>query len=161
MLDRDNLLRARTQASAIRISRELIQRMSTLTNDEVVFLTTAPSPDRKHLMWAAFCRRYDLVAEFAEEVLRDHFLLGDMTVMAEDFERFWAGKALWHEELESVRPSTRRKLRTNLFLAMRQAGLLSEAGEIEMPLLSPPVRQFLTARSPNDIRFFPVRGGEA
>jgi hypothetical protein len=153
-LDQDNLLHARTQASAVRTARELVQRMETLTDEEVEHLASAPSPDRKMLMWAAFCRRYALVAEFAEEVLRDKYLIGVATVMAEDFERFWAGKALWHDELEAIKDSTRAKLRTNLFLAMRQAGMLTEEGLIVPPLLSPDVARF----TQGEVRFFPVGG---
>jgi hypothetical protein len=157
-LDRDNSLHARTWASAVRINRELIQRMETLTDDEVEYLGSAPGPDRKVLMWAAFCRRYALVAEFAEEVLRDKHLVGAVTLAAEDFDRFWAGKALWHEELEGLKDSTRTKLRTNLFLALRQAALLTEEGLIVPPLLTAEVTRFLEARTPSEVRFFPVGG---
>lgn len=153
-----NLLHARTRATAVRVARELVQRMTTLSDDELVFLATALAPDRGHLMWAAACRRYTLVADFAQEVLRDRYLVGAATVTPVEFERFWEEKALWHGELEEVRPSTRSKIRTNLFLAMRQAGFLAEDGEIVSPLLSPGVRAFLEERIPSDLRFFPVRG---
>jgi hypothetical protein len=157
-LDKDNLLHARTRASAVRTGRELVQRLGTLTGEEVKHLAKAPSPDRKHLMWAAFARRYEFVAEFAEEVLRDKFLLGVTTLTSEDFERFWVSKALWHDELEALKPSTRVKLRTNLFLALRQAGFLTEGSLIVSPLLSREVTAFLQDRRPSDIRFFPVGG---
>jgi len=157
-LEKDNLLHARTQASAVRTARELVQRVACLSDDEVEYLVAAPSPDRKHLMWAAFCRRYDLVAEFAEEALRDRFLLGDLHLVPDDFERFWAGKALWHPELDAVAASTRTKLRTNLFLALRQSGMLTTAGLIVPPLLSDVLVKLLQARTPSDIRFFPAGG---
>jgi hypothetical protein len=107
-------------------------------------------------MWAAFCRRYALVAEFAEEVLREKYLLGAKTLLPEDFERFVASKALWHEELTELKPSTLRKLRTNLYLAMRQVGFLMDDGEIVPALLSHQVAAFLTRRTPSDLRFFPA-----
>jgi hypothetical protein len=157
-LDRGNLLHSRTRASAVRTSRELVQRMQTLTDAEVEYLASAPSTDRKLLLWVSACRRYEFVAEFAEEVLRDKYLLGVRSLATEDFERFWASKTLWHEELESLKPSTQRKLRTNLFLAMRQAGLLTEDGLIVSPLLSREVEVFLGKRTPSDVRFFPMGG---
>ena len=159
-LDEGNLLHSRTQSSASRTGRELVQRMSSLTDSEVRHMASATSPDRKHLMWAAFARRYKFVAGFAEEVLRDKFLLGAKSLDADDFERFWAGKALWHDELDGLAASTRRKLRTNLFLAMRQAGFLTEGGLVVSPLLSAEVVRFLKARTPSDIRFFPVGGAQ-
>jgi hypothetical protein len=107
-------------------------------------------------MWAAFCRRYALVAEFAEEALRDKYLLGDLTLVPDDFERFVSAKSLWHEELDALKPSTLKKLRTNLFLAMRQADLLTEENRIVPALLSAEVTKFFNARRPSDIRFFPT-----
>lgn len=155
----ENYLHARTRATAIRVARELIQRMTTFSDDELVFLATALAPDRGHLMWAATCRRYALVADFVQEALRDRRLVGVATVTPAEFERFWEDKALWHGELEEVKPSTRSKIRTNLFLAMRQAGFLAEDGGIVAPMLSHEVRAFLEEQTPSDLRFFPMRGG--
>ncbi|WP_139738458.1 BrxA family protein [Actinomyces wuliandei] len=76
----------------------------------------APGPDRLRLMWAAMCQHYMFVAEFAQEVLRDHYLLGVSRLVSADFERVWDSKALWHAELEETRPQlvTRAKLRTEI-----------------------------------------------
>ena len=158
-LDADNLLHARTRSTAVRLTRELIQRLSVLSDTEIAYLVTAPGPERLHLMWAAMCRHYAFVAEFAQDVVRDHFLLGVSQLVPADFERFWDSKALWHAELEETRPSTRNKLRTNLFLALRQSGMLADDATIISPLLSPEVSALLDARTPSDRRFFPVGGG--
>ena len=119
-LNADNLLHARTRSTAVRITRELIQRLSVLSDVEVTYLVNAPGPDRLHLMWAA----------------------------------------LWHAELEEARPSTRTKLRTNLFLALRQSGMLADDARLVSPLLSPEVLALLDTRTPSDRRFFPVGGGQ-
>lgn len=156
-LTEDNLLHARTRASAVRMVRELVQRLSTLSDAELAYLATALSPERGHLMWAAACRHYVIVADFAQEVLRDHYLRGIADVSAADFERFWEAKELWHSELESAKPSTRAKIRTNLFLAMRQAALITDDGGVTAPLLSREVRGLLGGHCPSDLRFFPVR----
>lgn len=156
-LAEDNLLHARTRATGVRLAREVVQRLSTLSNAELSYLATALSPDRRHLLWAAACRHYEIVADFAQEVLRDSYLRGIDALSAVDFERFWDAKTLWHSELEETKPSTRTKIRTNLFLAMRQAGLLEEEGDIVTPLISREVRMLLEQRAPSDLRFFPVR----
>lgn len=158
-LNADNLLHARTRSTAARLTRELIQRLSVLTDAEIAYLADAPGPDRLHLMWVALCRHYVFVAEFAQEVLRDHYLLGVSRLVPADFERFWDSKALWHAELEEARPATRTKLRTNLFLALRQSGMLADDATIVSPLLSPEVLDLLDGRTPSDRRFFPVGGG--
>ncbi|WP_182911317.1 DUF1819 family protein [Actinomyces sp. 2119] len=157
-LNAGNLLHARTRSTAVRLTRELIQRLSVLTDAEIAYLDTAPGPDRLHLMWVALCRHYLLVAEFAQEVVHDHYLLGVSRLVPADFERFWDSKAMWHAELEETRPATRTKLRTNLFLALRQSGMLADDATIVSPLLSPEVLDFLDARTPSDRRFFPVGG---
>ena len=158
-LNADNLLHARTRSTAVRLARELIQRLSVLSDVEIAYLVTAPGPDRLHLMWTAMCRHYVFVAEFAQDVMRDHYLLGVSQLVPADFERFWDSKALWHAELEEARPSTRTKLRTNLFLALRQSGMLADDATLVSPLLSPEVLALLDARTPSDRRFFPVGGG--
>ena len=71
----DNLLQARTAAAGFRLAREVAQRLAVLTDDEIELLVEATATERGHLLWAAACRRYDLIGEFAEEVVRERFLL--------------------------------------------------------------------------------------
>ena len=94
-----NLLQARTHRTGVRLVRETVQRLSALTDDEVELLIEATASERGHLMWAAACRRYELIGEFAEEVLRERFLLLASTLEYQDFDSFVRAKALWHEEL--------------------------------------------------------------
>ena len=71
----DNLLQARTYRTGVRLVRETVKRLSALTDDEIELLVEATASERGYLMWAAACRRYELIGEFAEEVLRERFLL--------------------------------------------------------------------------------------
>ena len=87
-------------------------------------------------MWAAACRRYELIGEFAEEVLRERFLLLAPTLGYEEFDGFVRAKALWHEELATLKESTLQKLRSNVFKMLHEAELLSEAGNIVPAVLS-------------------------
>jgi hypothetical protein len=75
VIEEDNLLQARTVASGRRFAREVMQRLAALTEDEIELLVDATATERAHLLWAAACRRYDLIGEFAEEVVRERFLL--------------------------------------------------------------------------------------
>ena len=115
--------------------------------------------ERGHLLWAAACRRYDLIGEFAEEVLRERFLLLTPKLDYDDFNSFVRSKALWHEEVADLKDSTLRKLRSNVFRMLVEAGLLSEDGRILQAVLSTRVSDALSARTPSDIRFFPTGGG--
>lgn len=155
-VERDNLLQARTLTSSTRRAREVTQRLATLSEDELELLVDATPTERGHLLWVAVCRRYELVGEFAEEVLRERFLLLAKSINHDDFDRFLSGKALWHDEISNLQDSSRRKMRANLFRMMVEAGLLSADWEIIPTTLSERVLDLLDAKEPSDIRFFPV-----
>ena len=152
-----NLLQARTHSTGVRRVRETVKRLSVLSDREVDILAEITASERSHLMWAAACRCYDLIGEFAEEVLRERFLTLTGTVSYGDYDSFYRAKAMWHDELNDVTDNSYKKLRQVLFKMLVEAGLLSAAGTIEPALLSARIAEFLTQRTPSDIRFFPTR----
>ncbi|WP_255122906.1 DUF1819 family protein [Rhodococcus sp. 14-2470-1b] len=152
----DNLLQARTTSSLIRLARETVQRLAALGDDEIELLVAGSPTEKHHLMWTAACRRYTLIGDFAEEVLRERFLLMTPTLDADHIDRFITGKSLWHPELDGLKPSTRQKLRQTLFRMLREAGLHTDAGDIVPAVMSERVAKALDRRTPSDIRFFPT-----
>jgi hypothetical protein len=133
------------------------QRLAELTDPELEILATGTSTEANHLMWAAACRRYSLIGEFAEEVVRERFLTLAETVTHDDFDAFLVRRAIWHNEIAELKGSTTRKLRTNVFRMLVEAGLLGDDGRIIPALLSERVANLMDARTPSDLRFFPVR----
>jgi hypothetical protein len=158
LIETDNLLQARTQSSGQRLARETVQRLKVLSDPEIELLVESTASERDQLLWVAVCRRYALIGEFAEEVLREHYLLLTPTLSYEHFDSFIAGKALWHEELAQVEDSTMSKLRANVFRMLVEAGLVSDDGRIVPVALSSRVEDVLAGQIPSDIRFFPTRG---
>jgi hypothetical protein len=158
LIEEDNLLQSRTVSTGRRFAREAAQRLAVLSDDELELLVDSTASERGHLLWAAACRRYDLIGEFAEEVLRERFLLLAPTLAYDDFDSFIRSKALWHEEVADLKDSTLRKLRSNVFRMLVEAGLLSEDGRILQAVLSTRVAEALSARTPSDVRFFPTGG---
>ena len=154
-----NLMQARTYRSGVRLVRETVKRLSALTDDEVELLVEATASERGQLMWVAACRRYELIGEFAEEVLRERYLTLASMLGYDDFDSFLHAKALWHEELATLKGSTLQKLRSNVFKMLHEAELLSEAGYIMPAVLSERVMARLNAHSPSDVRFFPTQLG--
>ena len=152
----ENLLQARTASSGFRLAREVAQRLAVLTDAELDLLQDASPSERGHLMWIAACRRYALIADFAEEVVRERFLLLTPTVGYDDFDSFVRGKALWHPELAEVKDSTLQKLRSTVFRMLTESGLLA-GGEIVNAALSERVRDALDAQLPSDLRYLPAR----
>ncbi|WP_433600360.1 DUF1819 family protein [Nocardia sp. CA-135953] len=155
-----NLLQARTRSTGVRLVRETVARLSALTGDEVELLVDTTASERSYLLWVAACRRYELIGEFAEEVLRERYLTLALTLGYEDFDSLVRAKALWHEELATIKESTLQKLRSNVFKMLQEAGLLSDAGYIIPAVLSERVVATLSARRPNDMRFFPTKQTE-
>ncbi|PLS30254.1 hypothetical protein Uis1B_1924 [Bifidobacterium margollesii] len=155
----ENVLAIRTESANARIVSEVVKRLSALTEAEIRHLAEddVPAADVQALMWVAMCRYYAVVGEFASEVLRDRYLMGAMTVSREDYDRFILSKSMWHSELEELSDSTARKLRSNLFKAMVEAGLLEKDSDTLLPsLLGRTVTDILKER-PESFRFFPMR----
>ena len=153
----DNLLQSRVSTSSTRRLGALMPRLQALTEDELEIVADGTSTERGHLMWAAACRRYALIAEFAEEVLRERFLTLVSALTYEDYDSFYRTKAMWHDELDEVTDLSYKKLRQVLFKMMVESGLLTKQGHIEPALLSTRVAECLNQRIPSDIRFFPTR----
>ena len=151
-----NLFQARTLSSGARVSREVISRLSTLNEKELEVVANGSPQDRSHLAWIAAARRYLLIAEFAEEVVREKFLLLNPALGYDDFDTFFRAKALWHEELNELADSTTKKLRQNLFKMLRDAGLLSPEGYILHTMLSHTVSGLVAGRDPSEFRLFPL-----
>lgn len=154
---RENLLQARTRSSAVRMLRETIKRLEALTDEELEIVPSLTAMELGHLMWAAACRRYAFIGEFAEEVLRERFLTLSLTLTVEEYDSFFRSKVVWHEELTEITESTYKELRQVIFRMMKQAGLLTKNQEIEPALLSDRVLALLDKRIPSDSRFFPLR----
>lgn len=158
-LEQENLFQTRTEASGFRMAREVVQRLSVLTDAELELLLDGSPSERGHLMWVAACRRYTFIGDFAEEVVREHFLLLTPSLSHADFDSFVRSKALWHPELAELKESTFKKLRQTVFRILTEAGLLAK-GEIVHIVLSEHVRDILDARTPSDVRFFPTRAAQ-
>jgi len=152
----ENLLQARTASSGFRLAREVAQRLAVLTDAELDLLQDASPSERGHLMWIAACRRYAFIGDFAEEVVRERFLLLTPTLGYDDFDSFVRGKALWHPELAEVKDTTLQKLRSTVFRMLTEAGLLVGDEIVHAPL-SERVRDALDAQVQSDVRFLPTR----
>lgn len=148
-----NLLRARTKASSVRLIRATVFRLQALPEPAIRLLPGTSPTVQCQLLWVAACRQFTFIGEFATEVLREKHLRFESTVTYDDFDAFFDRKADWHEELESLNETTRRKNRQVLFRMMRQADITSEHQKILTTLLANDVRQVLSAE---DLDFFPA-----
>jgi hypothetical protein len=149
-------MQVRTATASLRISKEVISRLEMLRQEEVEFLIECSHADRAHLLWVAVCRRYEFVKEFAQEVLRENYVLMRSQVTLPNFDAFLNSKALWHEELDQLAKSTQSKLRQNLFRMMREAGFINDHYSILQALPSPALVQLLAQHGADELTVFPV-----
>ena len=155
----DNLLQARTSSSGFRLAREIVQRLAVLTDDELKLLGDASPSERGHLLWVAACRRYAFIGDFAEEIVRERFLLLTPELGHREFDSFVNRKTLWHPELTEVKESTLQKLRATVFRMLTEAELLTN-GEIVHAVLSERLHDALDAQTPSDVRFLPTQNSK-
>jgi hypothetical protein len=127
----------RAHSSAKRTVREMVDRLRTLSREEINLLVNGTPQEQAVLLWLAVCRTYRFVAEFATEVLQERFLSFRMDLDYDAFDAFFEAKADWHPDLAAIRPSTRAKLRQVLFRIMREASIISLSDEIQRTLLTP------------------------
>ncbi|MGE1154366.1 DUF1819 family protein [Pseudomonas kitaguniensis] len=156
----ENLLQVRTAAAATRISKELIARLELLDSEELRFLVGGSLREQRYLLWAATCRRYAFIRDFASEVLREHYLLMRRQLTTSDYDAFFNSKALWHAELDELAPSTQSKLRQNLFRMLRDADLISTQHQIQPVLVTPALARLLARHDNEQLLIFPAADHE-
>lgn len=149
-----NLFQARRASSAKRTVSEVLPRLQRLSNDELIFFISAGEQDQKHLLWLAVCRRHRFIADFMVEVILDRYVSLKDTVGTEDFNLFWTQKSVTHPEIERISDLTREKLRTVLFKMMREVGIISKGGQINIVVLSPMVQGFIRSTDVNQQYWF-------
>jgi len=152
----ENLLQTRTVNSSKRICREVISRLETLNLGERGLLVVANSQEQKHLLWIAICRRYTFIADFAVEVLREHYLTLKSSLSYADFDAFFYGKSEWHEELNKISSETRKKLRQILFKILREVNLLDVNMMINAAMLTPRLLNTIYSTDSSDLNLFPA-----
>src|SRR6056297_303096 len=143
-------------ASNRRTLREISNRLLTLSDSERDFLIEeADRADRQALLWLATCRAYRFVREFAVEVIRERYMSYQYELPPESFDILLEAKAEWDEHLTSLTSSTRLKLRQVLFRIMREAGVISQSGQIQASLLSSQLKTMIEEQAPGDLAVFP------
>ena len=153
-LHSENLLQANTSNSSQRVGRELLERLKTLSDDELAVLVSAPMrSDRVAMVWVAACRYYDFLADFAVEVVRDAFLIGKKSITYEDYDKFELRTSAHHPELAEVSASTHGKIRQVVFRMLNEAGFFDDAKMLIPAMLSPVLMRMLPE---SNFMFFPM-----
>lgn len=140
-----NLFQSRTQNSLERICSEVLSRLKLLSSEQLKIIQTGSRQEQLQILWIAVCKRYSFIRDFAIEVIREKFLLMDYSLTEEDYTIFFDTKAEWHEELEKLKDSTKKKLKQVLFRILREAEITSEVNIILPSILTKRVARALVS----------------
>jgi len=155
-VESQNLMQSRTASTAVRKLREVRQRLQGLSEDQLRLLAHGSRSDQRLLLWLACCRRYQLIREFAIEVVRSKFLQLDLLITLADIDRFVEIKCVWYEEIEKLSESTRQKLQTVMMRMLRESELVTSEGVIVSPMISDELLRAIVAESPESLTVFPI-----
>lgn len=147
-------------ASQTRALREVYDRIGHLSDAERQYLLDdADRTEQQAMIWLAICRTYRFVHEFAVEVINERYQSWRLDLGLEVFDRFLAEKAECDPSLAELSSSTCAKLRQVLFRILREAGLRSIEGRIQLIWLSGRMKRLIEVNNPADLRVFPGNGG--
>ena len=158
-----NALQCRSASSAVRLERELRNRLATLTHDQLILAAQATAEDRAAIAWLAVCKSIRFAFEFTSEVLRDKLAAHDAFLRPSDYEAYVENKSLSHSELARLTTLSKNKVRQVLLRMLAEAGLLATGaalGTIQRPALSPTVVRAITSDSPDWLAGFLVPDAE-
>ncbi len=151
-----NLLQVKTASASKRVAYEIISRLKCLSLDELALFMNGNFKEKAYILWSASTRRYELIKDFAIEVLRDHYVTLKYQVRYEDFDVFYNNKAVWHEELDQITESTRLKLRNNIFRMMKEAQLITADNFIQPATFTPSLISNFTEKDNALLLVFPI-----
>lgn len=156
IIKEENILQSRTGSRTNRVAHELIQRLKKLDINQLELLVAGNQTEKKYLLWFSVCKTYELVKEFAIEVLHEKYLNRSITLTDLDYDAFFNRKADWNEELSQITVSTRKKIRQVMLLMTKEAGLVTDKNQILRTMLSTRLLEALKTDTSMNFRIFPV-----
>ena len=154
-----NALQSRTTAAAVRLERELRQRLRTLTDDQLSWLAQATTDDGVAMTWLAACKSSPFIFDFAVEVLREKIATHDTVLRYSDYESYIGGKVGMHPELGLLSDGSMVKVKQILLRMLAEASMLGAGaalGVLRRPVLSPTVVRLIVADNPRWLAAFLV-----
>jgi len=151
-----NTLQTRVVSTAKRVLKEIINRLKTLTTNELLLLDKGSVSEQKYILWLSICRRYVFIKEFAIEVIRERYLTLKYDLPTEEYESFFNSKAQWYEELEKITDSSRHKQRTVVYKMLKEAEIIDKNKLILPAMLSDELIMTISQTNKDDLTIFPI-----
>ena len=149
----NNILQTNTLSSTKRIFREISLRLKSLSQEEQEFFIRSNYLDQSILIWIAICRTYKFIGDFSSMIITEKFNSYQSEMNYNDFNYFYEQQKVFHEELNSLKDSTRKKLRQVIFKIMKDLNIISKTKEITPLLPSKEIKE-ISINTTNDMQLF-------
>ena len=149
----NNILQTNSLSSTKRIFREISLRLKSLSNEEQEFFIRSNYVDQSILIWISICRTYKFLGDFASMIISEKFSSYQLEIEYSDFNYFFEKQQVLHEELRTLKDSTRKKLRQVIFRIMKDLNIISKDKEIT-PLLPSLELKEVTKSTRKDLKLF-------
>ena len=149
----NNILQTNTLSSSKRIFREISLRLKSLSQQEQEFFIRSNYVDQSILIWISICRTYKFIGDFASIIISEKFSSYQLEIEYSDFNYFFEKQQVLHEELRTLKDSTRKKLRQVIFRIMKDLNIISKDKEIT-PLLPSLELKGVTKSTRKDLKLF-------
>ena len=149
----NNILQTNTLSSTKRIFREISLRLKSLSHQEQEFFIRSNYLDQSILIWIAICRTYKFIGDFASMIISEKFNSYQLELDYNDFNYFFEQQKVFHEELRTLKDSTRKKLRQVTFRIMKDLNISSKDKKIT-PLLPSLELKEVTKSIRKDLKLF-------
>jgi len=149
----NNILQTNTLSSTKRIFREISLRLKSLSNEEREFFIRSNYVDQSILIWISICRTYKFIGDFASMIISEKFNSYQIELDYSDFNYFYEQQKVLYEELNSLKDSTRKKLRQVIFKIMKDLNIVSKTKEITPLLPSKEIKE-ISINTTNDMQLF-------
>ncbi len=149
----NNILQTNTLSSEKRIFREISLRLKSLSQKEQEFFIRSNYLDQSILIWIAICRTYKFIGDFSSMIITEKFNSYQSEMNYNDFNYFYEQQKVFHEELNSLKDSTRKKLRQVIFKIMKDLNIISKTKEITPLLPSKEIKE-ISINTTNDMQLF-------
>ena len=153
----NNILQTNTLSSAKRIFREISLRLKSLSRQEQEFLIGSNYVDQSILIWISICRTYKFIGDFASMIISEKLNSYQLELDYKDFNYFYEQQKVFHEELNSLKDSTRKKLRQVIFRIMKDLNIISKNKDITPLLPSKEIKE-ISITTTKDMQLFLMGG---
>ena len=151
----ENLFQYRTVSSLKRTLSEIISRLKLLSEDALNLLINGYKEEQLQILWLAVCLRYPFIYEFSVEVIREKYRSMQYKIEQFDFDAFFNSKMNYHESLENITETTRKKLKQVLFKMMKEAEIIDKDDNVQVALLSEQIIKAIGSMDQKYLMVFP------